>query len=274
MQILHDQKARSHQFSRPDIVTAHKMMHLKLVEKYWQGAVNADCAIFSMHYLLFNVQSSFNCPRRMLGAVKCAFAISVTLSRIKWASSLLQSIFVSDILPGTYRRDEAQLLLQVHQIRGPVEIFVNKFKIDNWALDGHVSAHSGSSSVNPTHTLGGRWRAHLEFFLQLKCLLNHNQAWSMWCRVSWFAKFLLSRNELNQGRVWLYNFLFHTAPPFSTFHLLPAPAADTLIVHIFLFFFWRHLDVIGCFCLPLPSPSVGVLHLFSQLLCVPRICPW
>lgn len=41
---------------------------------------------------------------------------------------------------GTYKREEAQLLLQVHQIRGPVEIFVNKFKIDNWALDGHVSS--------------------------------------------------------------------------------------------------------------------------------------
>lgn len=39
---------------------------------------------------------------------------------------------------GTYKREEAHLLLQVHQIRGPVEIFFNKFKIDNWALDGHV----------------------------------------------------------------------------------------------------------------------------------------
>uniref|UniRef100_A0A674NBB4 CUB and Sushi multiple domains 2 n=1 Tax=Takifugu rubripes TaxID=31033 RepID=A0A674NBB4_TAKRU len=45
-------------------------------------------------------------------------------------------------LAGTYKREEAQLLLQVHQIRGPVEMFVNKFKIDNWALDGHVSART------------------------------------------------------------------------------------------------------------------------------------
>ncbi|MEQ2223243.1 CUB and sushi domain-containing protein 2, partial [Ilyodon furcidens] len=45
-----------------------------------------------------------------------------------------------------YKREEAQLLLQVHQIRGPVEIFVNKFKIDNWALDGHVSYISSSNS--------------------------------------------------------------------------------------------------------------------------------
>lgn len=42
------------------------------------------------------------------------------------------------ISAGTYKKEEAQLLLQVYQIRGPVEIFVNKFKIDNWALDGHV----------------------------------------------------------------------------------------------------------------------------------------
>lgn len=45
-------------------------------------------------------------------------------------------------LAGIYKREEAQLLLQVHQIRGPVEIFVNKFKTDNWALDGHVSART------------------------------------------------------------------------------------------------------------------------------------
>uniref|UniRef100_A0A3Q1CLJ1 CUB and Sushi multiple domains 2 n=1 Tax=Amphiprion ocellaris TaxID=80972 RepID=A0A3Q1CLJ1_AMPOC len=50
-------------------------------------------------------------------------------------------------LAGTYKREEAQLLLQVHQIRGPVEIFVNKFKIDNWALDGHVSSSPGSGAT-------------------------------------------------------------------------------------------------------------------------------
>ncbi|KAJ8333317.1 hypothetical protein SKAU_G00422130 [Synaphobranchus kaupii] len=42
-------------------------------------------------------------------------------------------------LSGVYRTEEAHLLLQVHQIRGPVEIFVHKFKSENWALDGHVS---------------------------------------------------------------------------------------------------------------------------------------
>ncbi|TSK31427.1 CUB and sushi domain-containing protein 2 [Bagarius yarrelli] len=49
-------------------------------------------------------------------------------------------------LAGTYKREEAHLLLQVYQIRGPVEIFVNKFKIDNWALDGHVSYMPSSNS--------------------------------------------------------------------------------------------------------------------------------
>lgn len=49
-------------------------------------------------------------------------------------------------LAGTYKREDAQLVLQVHQIRGPVEIFVNKFKMDNWSLDGRVSYISSSNS--------------------------------------------------------------------------------------------------------------------------------
>uniref|UniRef100_A0A672MSN1 CUB and Sushi multiple domains 2 n=1 Tax=Sinocyclocheilus grahami TaxID=75366 RepID=A0A672MSN1_SINGR len=49
-------------------------------------------------------------------------------------------------LAGIYKKEEAQLLLQVYQIQGPVEIFVNKFKIDNWALDGHVSYMPSSDS--------------------------------------------------------------------------------------------------------------------------------
>lgn len=42
--------------------------------------------------------------------------------------------------PGIYKKEDVHLLLQVYQIMGPVEIFVNKFKNDKWALDGHVSA--------------------------------------------------------------------------------------------------------------------------------------
>ncbi|XP_029427966.1 CUB and sushi domain-containing protein 2 isoform X2 [Rhinatrema bivittatum] len=49
-------------------------------------------------------------------------------------------------LSGLYKKEEAHLLLQVNQIRGPVEIFVNKFKIDNWALDGHVSSEALSNT--------------------------------------------------------------------------------------------------------------------------------
>uniref|UniRef100_A0A8C6YHL2 CUB and Sushi multiple domains 2 n=1 Tax=Naja naja TaxID=35670 RepID=A0A8C6YHL2_NAJNA len=40
---------------------------------------------------------------------------------------------------GIYKREDVHLLLQVHQITGPLEIFMNKFKNDKWALDGHVS---------------------------------------------------------------------------------------------------------------------------------------
>lgn len=89
---------------------------------------------------------------------------------------------------GTYKREDAQLVLQVHQIRGPVEIFVNKFKMDNWSLDGRVSARVWSGTtllvvlekiLHNIHTriyivnyvehtnlvTLGRWRAHQEFSL-------------------------------------------------------------------------------------------------------------
>ncbi|XP_029103994.1 CUB and sushi domain-containing protein 1 isoform X1 [Scleropages formosus] len=49
-------------------------------------------------------------------------------------------------LAGIYKKEESHLLLQVYQIRGPVEIFVNKFKSENWALDGHVSYMASSNS--------------------------------------------------------------------------------------------------------------------------------
>lgn len=41
---------------------------------------------------------------------------------------------------GIYNKEDFHLLLQVYQITGPVEVFVNKFKDDHWALDGHVSS--------------------------------------------------------------------------------------------------------------------------------------
>lgn len=44
------------------------------------------------------------------------------------------------VSPGNYKKEDFRLLLQVYQVTGPVESFVNKFKDDHWALDGHVSA--------------------------------------------------------------------------------------------------------------------------------------
>ncbi|KAL4624103.1 CUB and sushi domain-containing protein 1-like [Arapaima gigas] len=42
-------------------------------------------------------------------------------------------------LAGSYRTEDSHLLLEVLHIQGPVELFLNKFKKDGWALDGHVS---------------------------------------------------------------------------------------------------------------------------------------
>ncbi|XP_046324842.1 CUB and sushi domain-containing protein 2 isoform X5 [Marmota monax] len=49
-------------------------------------------------------------------------------------------------LAGYYKKEDFHLLLQVYQITGPVEIFVNKFKDDHWALDGHVSSESAGGT--------------------------------------------------------------------------------------------------------------------------------
>ncbi|KAG8506888.1 CUB and sushi domain-containing protein 2 [Galemys pyrenaicus] len=49
-------------------------------------------------------------------------------------------------LAGIYKKEDFHLLLQVYQITGPVEIFVNKFKDDHWALDGHVSSESSGGT--------------------------------------------------------------------------------------------------------------------------------
>ncbi|XP_016814233.2 CUB and sushi domain-containing protein 2 isoform X3 [Pan troglodytes] len=49
-------------------------------------------------------------------------------------------------LAGTYKKEDFHLLLQVYQITGPVEIFMNKFKDDHWALDGHVSSESSGAT--------------------------------------------------------------------------------------------------------------------------------
>uniref|UniRef100_F6THN8 CUB and Sushi multiple domains 2 n=1 Tax=Ornithorhynchus anatinus TaxID=9258 RepID=F6THN8_ORNAN len=50
------------------------------------------------------------------------------------------------LVSGVYKKEDSHLLLQVYQITGPVEIFVNKFKDDKWALDGHVSLESSGGT--------------------------------------------------------------------------------------------------------------------------------
>lgn len=59
--------------------------------------------------------------------------------------------------PGTYKKEDFHLLLQVYQITGPVEIFVNQFRDDHWALDGHVSSANSPPPLIP-RTLTGKRR--------------------------------------------------------------------------------------------------------------------
>ncbi|CAH2222352.1 Hypothetical predicted protein [Pelobates cultripes] len=47
---------------------------------------------------------------------------------------------------GVYKKEEFHLLLQAHQVRGPADIIMDKFKIDSWALDGHVSSESAGGT--------------------------------------------------------------------------------------------------------------------------------
>lgn len=54
---------------------------------------------------------------------------------------------------GNYKKEDFRLLLQVYQVTGPVESFVNKFKDDHWALDGHVSAANWSFPGLVPHSL-------------------------------------------------------------------------------------------------------------------------
>ncbi|MEE6484219.1 hypothetical protein FKM82_013795 [Ascaphus truei] len=47
---------------------------------------------------------------------------------------------------GIYKKEDFHLLLQAHQVRGPADIFMDKFKMDSWALDGHVSSESAGET--------------------------------------------------------------------------------------------------------------------------------
>ncbi|XP_042194838.1 CUB and sushi domain-containing protein 1 [Callorhinchus milii] len=65
---------------------------------------------------------------------------SFNLSTSNVRATLLDQSGVELRLTGFYKKQEHHLLLELYQIRGPVEMFVHKFKNDNLALDGYVSA--------------------------------------------------------------------------------------------------------------------------------------
>uniref|UniRef100_A0A672UVJ0 CUB and Sushi multiple domains 2 n=1 Tax=Strigops habroptila TaxID=2489341 RepID=A0A672UVJ0_STRHB len=64
-------------------------------------------------------------------------------------ATLIDHSGVELLVSGIYKKEDVHLLLQVYQITGPVEIFVNKFRNDKWALDGHVSAWAPHTQTNP-----------------------------------------------------------------------------------------------------------------------------
>ncbi|KAH0503264.1 CUB and sushi domain-containing protein 2 [Microtus ochrogaster] len=59
-------------------------------------------------------------------------------------------------LAGNYRKEDFRLLLQVYHVTGPVENFVDKFKDDHWALDGHVSSESSGGTFVYQGSVKGR----------------------------------------------------------------------------------------------------------------------
>ncbi|XP_023188305.1 CUB and sushi domain-containing protein 1 isoform X4 [Xiphophorus maculatus] len=65
---------------------------------------------------------------------------NATSSRVN--ITLLETSGVSIRLSGTYKSEENQLLLKVYQVKGPTEYYYSKFKNDNWAMDGYVTAES------------------------------------------------------------------------------------------------------------------------------------
>ncbi|XP_066534535.1 CUB and sushi domain-containing protein 1a [Hoplias malabaricus] len=67
-------------------------------------------------------------------------AFNATTSRVN--VTLLEQSGVQIKLSGTYKKEENHLLLKVYQIRGPTEQYFSKFKNDNWAMDGYVTAES------------------------------------------------------------------------------------------------------------------------------------
>ncbi|XP_067863040.1 CUB and sushi domain-containing protein 2 [Heptranchias perlo] len=71
---------------------------------------------------------------------------SFNLSTSQVKATLLDQSGVELRLTGFYKKAEHHLLLELYKIRGPVEMFVHKFKNDNLALDGYVSADASGST--------------------------------------------------------------------------------------------------------------------------------
>ncbi|XP_035256647.1 CUB and sushi domain-containing protein 1a isoform X1 [Anguilla anguilla] len=69
---------------------------------------------------------------------------NVTTSKVN--VTLLEHSTVQIKLSGTYKKEENHLLLKVYQIGGPVALSFSKFKNDNWAMDGYVTAESDKNT--------------------------------------------------------------------------------------------------------------------------------
>ncbi|MGH0126653.1 UNVERIFIED_CONTAM: hypothetical protein FKN15_028786 [Acipenser sinensis] len=59
------------------------------------------------------------------------------------------TVLVLHKIHGIYKKEENHLFLKVYQIRGPIEIFVSKFKNESWALDGYVNPVMDTDPSNP-----------------------------------------------------------------------------------------------------------------------------
>ncbi|XP_072565430.1 CUB and sushi domain-containing protein 1a isoform X1 [Paramormyrops kingsleyae] len=69
---------------------------------------------------------------------------NVTTSKVN--VTLLEHSGVQIKLSGTYKKEENHLLLKVYNVRGPMELYFSKFKNDNWAMDGFVTAETDKNS--------------------------------------------------------------------------------------------------------------------------------
>uniref|UniRef100_A0A452HNP9 Uncharacterized protein n=1 Tax=Gopherus agassizii TaxID=38772 RepID=A0A452HNP9_9SAUR len=105
----------------------------------WLGLFPAD--VFAKNSLW---KGSYEYMGKKQPAMLSVTSFDPTTSKVN--ATLIDHSGVELLVSGIYKREDMHLLLQVYQITGPVEIFVNKFKNDKWALDGHVSisAHVGT----------------------------------------------------------------------------------------------------------------------------------